>query len=131
MSTPVNRYYSPFFQVTPNDHTAWIAIATALGLCCTLVTLLIRVFVRFTISPPFGRDDFLMFSATASTILSVVVTQLTRTKGAAAVQSSIVLYGVSKGLGKSVELISPDALLKVEKVERQIDLFVLLQRYFV
>jgi len=95
------------------------------------VTLLIRVFVRFTISPPFGRDDFLMFSATASTILSVVVTQLTRTKGAAAVQSSIVLYGVSKGLGKSVELISPDALLKVEKVERQIDLFVLLQRYFV
>lgn len=80
------------------------------------------------INPPFRCDDFLMFVATASIILFVVVAQLTRTKGAAAIQSSVVLHGVSKGLGKSVELISPGALLKVEKVERQIDLFVLLLR---
>ncbi len=126
MSTPLNRYHPPFFQVTPTDHTAWIAVATVLGLCCTLVTLLIRFFVRFVIHPPLGRDDLLIFAATASTILSVVVTQLTRTKMAATVQSSIVVYGVSNGLGKSVELITPDALLKVEKVECQIDLLVLL-----
>ena len=49
------------------------------------------------------------------------------TKGAAAVQSSVLLYGVSKGLGKSVELISPNALLKVEKVECQMKLYMLPQ----
>ena len=78
------------------------------------------------ISPPFKSDDFLMFVATASIILPVVMAQLTRTKAAAAVQSAVVLYGASKGLGKSVGLISPDALLSVEKVECLTNIFVLL-----
>ena len=125
MSTPADNYSPPFFQVTPNDHTAWTAIATVLGLCCTLVTVLIRVFIRTMISPPFKSDDFLMFVATASVALPVVTAQLTRIKVAAAVQSAVVAYGASKGLGKSVGLISPDALLSVEKVERLAHIFVL------
>ena len=73
MSTLVNGRYSPLFQVTSDNHTVWIAIATVLGLCCTLVTLLIRVFIRFMISPPFGSDDFVMLVATASIISSIDV----------------------------------------------------------
>lgn len=38
------------------------------------------------------------------------------TKGFATIQSSVVLYGVSKGLGKSVDLISPADLQAVQKV---------------
>ncbi len=35
------------------------------------------------------------------------------------IQSSVVLRGVCKGLGKSVDLISPTDLLAVEKVNHQ------------
>lgn len=41
----------------------------------------------------------------------------------ATIQSSVVLYGVSKGLGRSVELISPAELQAVEKVSHQAESF--------
>ena len=64
MSTSASGPSPPFFEVTPTDHRAWIAVGTTLGLCCTLVTLMIRGFVRVAISPPFGRDDIFMLVAT-------------------------------------------------------------------
>ena len=45
------------------------------------------------------------------------------TKIFAAIQSSILLYGVSKGLGKSVDLISPADFRAMEKVSHQTDPF--------
>ena len=54
----------PLLEVTPLDHRAWIAVAAALGLCCALVTLLLRAFVRAVISPPFGHDDSTILAAT-------------------------------------------------------------------
>ncbi|KAL8828531.1 MAG: hypothetical protein Q9170_006561 [Blastenia crenularia] len=98
---PPNRH-PPLLEVTPTDHSAWVAISTALGLCCALVTLLLRAFVRAVISPPFGHDDTAIMAATLF----------------AAIQSSILLHGVSKGLGKSVDQISPLDLLAVEKLLR-------------
>lgn len=41
------------------------------------------------------------------------------TKGFATIQSSVVLYGVFKGLGKSVDLIGPADLQAVQKVDHE------------
>ncbi len=65
-SAPVTTQHPPLLQVTPTDHSAWIAVATVLGLCCALVTLLIRAFVRIVISPPLGYDDAAILAATVS-----------------------------------------------------------------
>jgi len=59
-------YYPPFAVVTKTDHTAWIFIATALGLGCTLLFGGIRVSIRSTISPGVGWDDYLVGSSTVS-----------------------------------------------------------------
>ena len=45
------------------------------------------------------------------------------TKILATIQSSIILYGVSKGLGRSVELIDTAELRAVEKVDIPSDRF--------
>jgi hypothetical protein len=39
-------HYPPFAVVTESDHTAWIIIAAALGLCWVLLFTAIRVFIR-------------------------------------------------------------------------------------
>lgn len=65
-SAPVTIQHPPLLQVTPTDHSAWIAVATTLGLCCALVTLLIRAFVRIVISPPLGGDNATILAATVS-----------------------------------------------------------------
>ena len=70
-STASGKYLPPLLEVTSDDHRAWIAIATALGLSCSLVTLMIRIFVRIMISPPFGHDDTAFGAATVG--FSVVV----------------------------------------------------------
>ncbi len=49
--------------------------------------------------------------------------RLMGTKVFATVQSSILLYGVSEGLGKSVDLISPADLRAMEKVGHKTDPF--------
>ncbi len=58
--------YPPFYQVTPIDHGAWVAVATGVGICCAPVALLIRVFVRVVINPPFGSDDITISLAMVS-----------------------------------------------------------------
>lgn len=102
MSIPAvpDGHYPPFAVVTPTDHSAWIIIGTAFGLSCVLLFSVIRICIRLTISPPFGLDDVFVGSAT---VLSVV-------------QSAITLYAASLGLGKSIELVTPDALVKVQKL---------------
>lgn len=107
------HHHPPLLEVTPTDHCAWVAIATTLGLCCALVTLLLRAFVRVVISPPFGHDD--------TTILAATVV--------ATIQSSVVLYAVSKGLGRAVDLVSPDDLQAIEKAFYAADLLYLLAAY--
>lgn len=65
-STLLPNHHPPLLKVTPTDHSAWVAIATALGLCCAFVTLLLRAFVRVVISPPFGHDDTTILTATVA-----------------------------------------------------------------
>jgi len=90
----------PFATITPDDHSAWILIATALCLACYLFFAGIRILVRVTISHGFDMDDYVLGAATVCAII----------------QSSIVLGACSKGLGKSVDLVSPDAAESVQKM---------------
>lgn len=59
-------YSPPLAIVTEDDHTAWIMVASALGLACTLLFGGIRVFVRSTICPGIGMDDIFLAGATVS-----------------------------------------------------------------
>lgn len=58
---------SPPFQVVDDlHHGAWIIITAALGLVVSLVCLLIRLYVRLALSPPFAYDDYVLLGATVS-----------------------------------------------------------------
>jgi hypothetical protein len=99
--------YPPFAVVTPNDHAAWILVATALGLPCFLFFGGVRVIVRYTINHGFGMDDYMLYAAT---VLAII-------------QSSIILGACSQGLGKAVDLVSPEAQDKVQKMYYTSNLF--------
>jgi len=63
--------YPPFEVVTDTNHTAWIIIATAMGLSFVLLFSGIRVFNRYMISPRVGLDDSLVAVSTVR-IYSIV-----------------------------------------------------------
>jgi len=63
VSTPPGQH-PPFATITHNDHSAWIIISTALGLWLTLLFAAMRIFIRFTVSPGWGWDDYLQALAT-------------------------------------------------------------------
>lgn len=102
--------YPPFAVVTPDDHSAWIIIAAALGMISSLVFGAIRIFVRQTISPQYGLDDITLAT---STILAII-------------QSSIILGACSKGLGKSLDLLSSEAQTEVQRMYYTSNLFFIL-----
>ncbi|KAH8807094.1 hypothetical protein F5884DRAFT_675691 [Xylogone sp. PMI_703] len=92
-------HYPPFAVVTTTDHSAWIIIATALGLSFILLFSAIKIFIRWRI-PRIGLDEWFL---AASTILGLI-------------QSSIVLGACADGLGKSIELVSEGNLDKIQRM---------------
>lgn len=102
--------YPPFAVVTPDDHSAWIIIAAALGLVCSLIFGALRIVVRLTISPKFKLDDYSLLVATLLTII----------------QSSIVLGACSRGLGKSVDLLPLEEQNEVQRMYYTSNLFFVL-----
>lgn len=60
--------HAPFAVVTPNDHSAWVIIASALGLALTLLFGAIRIFVRATVGGGHGLDDYMVTAGTVSYI---------------------------------------------------------------
>lgn len=56
---------SPPFEVIDGDHRGGvIIIVAACALVLSLVAILIRVYVRLLLSPPFGLDDHVLVVAT-------------------------------------------------------------------
>lgn len=56
---------SPPFEVIDSDHRGGvIIIVAACSLVLSLVAVLIRVYVRLLLSPPFGLDDHVLLGAT-------------------------------------------------------------------
>ena len=57
---------APVEVTNATHHGAWVVITAALGLTFGIVCLLIRLYVRLIISPPFTRDDYVHSIATVS-----------------------------------------------------------------
>jgi hypothetical protein len=55
-STPT-QLYPPFAVVTETDHTAWIIIATALGMSIVLLFSIIRAYLAVAFQPRFGLEE--------------------------------------------------------------------------
>ncbi|KAL3429170.1 hypothetical protein BDV09DRAFT_203264 [Aspergillus tetrazonus] len=82
--------YSPPFQVVDDlHHGAWVIIVVALGLVFSLVSFLIRLYVRLALHPPLGKDDYVLLGAT---IIAVV-------------QATLIFEACAKGLGTSIDLL--------------------------
>lgn len=93
-------YYPPFTVISDDDHGGWIIIATALGLAMALLSTAIRIYVKILSRQQGGLDDVLLAIGTVF----------------AFAQQSVVLAACSKGLGRSVDLLSVSELQNVEKV---------------
>lgn len=112
----------PFSVVTPTDHSAWIIIATAFGLFCVLLFSIIRVALRSTVASR-SLDDAFLASATVCLpkiccVLQVRPAKYHHLQLISIVDSSITFYAASLGLGRSIELVNPDGLVKIQKVSR-------------
>lgn len=67
MHQPVPPGQSPPFAVIDPDHRGGlVVIVGALGLVISFVCLLIRLYVRLVLCPPFACDDFFLLTATVS-----------------------------------------------------------------
>ncbi|RDH27773.1 hypothetical protein BDQ94DRAFT_184325 [Aspergillus welwitschiae] len=101
--------------VIDESHNAGIVIVVGtLALIMTLICLLIRVYVRTILSPGFGRDDYLLFVATAFAII----------------QTSLVMSNSAKGFGTSIRLLSSDQVVKVQRTTAATDTLFLITVFF-
>lgn len=109
---------APLAAIDAKHHGAWVVIATALGLVLGLVGILIRLYVRVVITPPFSRDDYVHVVATVRLIFSGQAThaQTDGVKAFATIQSIVVFFGVSQGFGTSIELLDPGKIRQVQQV---------------
>jgi hypothetical protein len=91
---------APLITLDENHHGSWLVICSAFGLVIILLTLIIRIYLRYRVSPPFAADDIAL---TISTALAVI-------------QCSLVFAGVSKGDGTSIDLIDKSHIVAIQKV---------------
>lgn len=91
---------APLIKLDENHHGSWLVICSAFGLVIILLTLTIRIYLRYRVSPPFAADDIAL---TTSTALAVI-------------QCSLVFVGVSKGDGTSIDLIDENHIVAIQKV---------------
>lgn len=57
---------APIATITDRDHGGLILITNGFGLCLVLIFMIIRVFARFFVNPPFDRDDIAIGVSTVS-----------------------------------------------------------------
>ncbi|KAL2829770.1 hypothetical protein BDW59DRAFT_34310 [Aspergillus cavernicola] len=105
---------SPPFQVVDDlHHGAWIIITVALGLVFSLVSFLIRLYVRLALHPPFGKDDYVLLGAT---IIAVI-------------QATLLFVACSEGLGTSIDLLNNNQLNTAQILLLVSDIFYLITLY--
>ncbi|KAK2764534.1 hypothetical protein FQN54_009229 [Arachnomyces sp. PD_36] len=105
---------SPPFEVIDSDHRGGvIVIVAACALVLSLVAVLIRVYVRLLLSPPFGLDDHVLLGATTVAI----------------VQSVIVFWNVSIGFGTSIHLLDDDHIHRIQRNVAASDVLYLIAIY--
>ncbi|KAK5170960.1 uncharacterized protein LTR77_004104 [Saxophila tyrrhenica] len=99
--------HAPFATVSEKDRTAWILVATAMGIAFTTLSLLTRLTIRAFINRGWGWDD----------LMTVVATVLTW------IQSILILAATTNGLGKSITLIPPLLQSRIEQLYYASSLF--------
>ncbi|KAJ5549845.1 hypothetical protein N7535_002212 [Penicillium sp. DV-2018c] len=105
---------SPPFEVVDDlHHGAWVIITAALGLVVSLVCLLIRLYVRLMLIPPFARDDWILSGATAIAV----------------VQSTLIFYACSRGFGTSISLLKDGRLNQIQALIATSDVIALIIIY--
>ncbi|EAW25109.1 uncharacterized protein NFIA_105970 [Aspergillus fischeri NRRL 181] len=105
---------SPPFQVVDDlHHGAWIIITAAFGLVVSLVCLLIRVYVRLALSPPFAYDDYVLLGATVVAIA----------------QSTLIFVAVSQGFGTSIDLLVQEQINRIQTLVTISDILYLITIY--
>lgn len=90
----------PLLKLDDNHHGSWLVISSAFGLVIIILTLIIRIYLRYRVSPPFAADDIAL---TVSTALAVI-------------QCALVFAGVHEGDGTSIDLINPDKIVPIQQV---------------
>lgn len=96
-STDLPGHLPPLSTVSPTDHSAWILIATCLGLIYTLFFGALRALVR---GSNLGPDDYVLAPAI----------------GVSVVQSGLMFAACAKGFGKAFDLISEHHQLQVQQL---------------
>jgi hypothetical protein len=108
----------PLMVISGTDKGGVILITTALGLAFALVSLLIRAYVRYGFSPGrFAWDDGFILAAMVSSLgLSPNSHRLTCDQIFSIFQNAVVFVEVNKGLGKTIDDISSQQLVEIQKV---------------
>lgn len=91
---------APLITLDDDHHGSWLVICSAFGLVIILLTLIIRIYLRYKVSPPFAADDICLTVATALAVI----------------QCSLVFAGVDKGDGTSIDLIDEQNLGPIQQV---------------
>ncbi|KAJ6166660.1 hypothetical protein N7470_002107 [Penicillium chermesinum] len=114
MAIKVPPGQSPPFETIDDKHHAGIIIITgAICLMISLVCLLIRVYVRAFLSPPWGSDDVILLAAT--------ITALS--------ESIVIFQAASIGLGTDVSLLAESAVDRIQRSVLAADILYLLTIY--
>ncbi|GLB08896.1 hypothetical protein AtubIFM57258_004805 [Aspergillus tubingensis] len=103
----------PLVVIDESHHAGIVIVVGTLALIMTLICLAIRVYVRTILSPGFGRDDFLLFVATAFAII----------------QTSLVMSNSAKGFGTSISLLSSDQVVNVQRTTAATDTLFLITAF--
>lgn len=96
---------APLLKLDDDHHGSWLVISSAFGLVIIFLTLIIRIYLRYRVSPPFAADDIAL---TVSTALAVI-------------QCALVFTGVHKGDGTSINLIDQDDIVPIQQVSIEIE----------
>ncbi|KAK3317954.1 hypothetical protein B0H66DRAFT_555879 [Apodospora peruviana] len=101
---------APFTVVTATDQTGIVIISTVLALIFSILSMLIRLFIRMQFRHEFARDDVAAVGAMALFV----------------VQSGLVFGQVSFGFGKTIDDISDTGLVQLQKIGYTSDIFALM-----
>lgn len=111
---------APAEFIDSTHHAGWIIISTAIGLTLFVFCLFIRLYVRLAISPITGVADYVLAGTGVKLrkFLSVLEDKnmLTPLQVFGIVQSCLVFWEASIGLGNSIELINLNDVQQLQKV---------------
>ncbi|OGE56390.1 hypothetical protein PENARI_c003G02958 [Penicillium arizonense] len=114
MAIKVPPGQSPPFETIDDKHHAGIIIITgAICLMISLVCLLIRVYVRVFLNPPWGSDDIILLGATIFAIA----------------ESIIIFHAASIGFGTDISLLTEKAVDRIQNSLFAADILYLLTLY--